>query len=457
MRSVPHRVVCLLGLDDGTFPRKAPRDGDDLMLADPHVGDRDSRTEDRQLLLDALLAATDRLIITYTGNDERTNIARPPAVPVGELLDVVGPRRASIEHPLQPFDPRNFTRARWCRQAVELRSRDARGRAGAERARGRRAAAVPARAAAAARARSGRARRTSCGSSSTRCARSCASGSGSASATTRDEIGDALPVELDDARAVGRRPAAARRADRRRGRADGDPRRDRARHAPARAARAARSMRRDLAGRGRDRRAGAALIAGEPAGSVDVKVDLGGPPADRHRPRRARLAADDGHVLEGQPAPPARRRGCGCSRCARPAARTRRRRSAARVGLRTTTRASRSRGSPRAVARGRARRSCAVLLDLYDRGMREPLPLAVPDLGGVRGRRQRARRSGSPTASRRRTATPEHELVFGPALPLRGAAARRRRATTSAGTRSSRRASASTRCGCGAGCWRARR
>ena len=44
MRSVPHRVVCLLGLDDGVFPRKAPRDGDDLMLADPHVGDRDPRT-----------------------------------------------------------------------------------------------------------------------------------------------------------------------------------------------------------------------------------------------------------------------------------------------------------------------------------------------------------------------------------------------------------------------------
>src|SRR4029079_6025120 len=52
MRSVPHRVVCLLGLDDGTFPRKAPRDGDDLMLRAPHVGERDSRTEDRQLLLD---------------------------------------------------------------------------------------------------------------------------------------------------------------------------------------------------------------------------------------------------------------------------------------------------------------------------------------------------------------------------------------------------------------------
>ncbi len=44
MRSVPHRVVCLLGMDEGVFPRKSPRDGDDLMLRAPHVGDRDPRT-----------------------------------------------------------------------------------------------------------------------------------------------------------------------------------------------------------------------------------------------------------------------------------------------------------------------------------------------------------------------------------------------------------------------------
>jgi exodeoxyribonuclease V gamma subunit len=118
MRSVPHRVVCLLGLDDGVFPRRTATDGDDLMLAEPYVGDRDSRTEDRQMLLDALMAARDRLIVTYTGNDERTNAPRPPAVPVGELLDVVD-RTARVEvgeardrvvvrHPLQPFDPCNF-------------------------------------------------------------------------------------------------------------------------------------------------------------------------------------------------------------------------------------------------------------------------------------------------------------------------------------------------------------
>ena len=119
MRSVPHRVVCILGLDDGEFPRRARRDGDDLMLQNPHVGDRDPRTEDRQMLLDALMAASERMLITYTGNDERTNLRRAPAVPVGELLDIVdrtvaaerGPARDQvlIRHPLQPFDPRNFT------------------------------------------------------------------------------------------------------------------------------------------------------------------------------------------------------------------------------------------------------------------------------------------------------------------------------------------------------------
>jgi exodeoxyribonuclease V gamma subunit len=77
MRSVPHRVVCLLGLDDGVFPRKIDVDDDDLVAADARVGDRDPRSEDRQLLLDALLAAESHLIITDSGRDERTNAERP--------------------------------------------------------------------------------------------------------------------------------------------------------------------------------------------------------------------------------------------------------------------------------------------------------------------------------------------------------------------------------------------
>jgi exodeoxyribonuclease V gamma subunit len=147
MRSVPHRLVCLLGLDDGAFPRRGRHNGDDLLLSDPQPGDRDARAEDRQLLLDAVLAANEAIIITYAGHDERTNAARPPAVPVGELLDAINetarcadvvpnplvdaevggfhgqpdvdsgtgvfaPRASDavvVNHPLQPFDPLNFS------------------------------------------------------------------------------------------------------------------------------------------------------------------------------------------------------------------------------------------------------------------------------------------------------------------------------------------------------------
>ena len=59
MRSVPHRVVCLVGLDDGVFPRLGVVDGDDVLARDPMTGERDIRSEDRQLLLDAIGAATE--------------------------------------------------------------------------------------------------------------------------------------------------------------------------------------------------------------------------------------------------------------------------------------------------------------------------------------------------------------------------------------------------------------
>ncbi|GAB2972567.1 exodeoxyribonuclease V subunit gamma [Nocardioides montaniterrae] len=120
MRSVPHRVVVLLGLDDGVFPRVGVTDGDDVLARRPLTGERDPRSEDRQLLLDAVLAATDTLVITYTGANEYTGHPRPPAVPVGELLDALdltatapegGPvrDRVVLRHPLQPFDRRNLT------------------------------------------------------------------------------------------------------------------------------------------------------------------------------------------------------------------------------------------------------------------------------------------------------------------------------------------------------------
>jgi exodeoxyribonuclease V gamma subunit len=86
------------------------------------TGERDVRSEDRQLFLDAILAAKETLVITYTGANEHTGAERPPAVPLGELMDAVeqtvstsptsggiGVRgHVLVEHPLQPFDARNL-------------------------------------------------------------------------------------------------------------------------------------------------------------------------------------------------------------------------------------------------------------------------------------------------------------------------------------------------------------
>jgi exodeoxyribonuclease V gamma subunit len=119
MRSVPHRVVCLLGVDDGVFPRRPPPDGDNIISAEECIGDHDVRSEDRQLLLDAIMSAQEQLVVIFAGSDPRSGAEIPPAVPIGELLDALDTTartedgaqirtKITTRHPLQPFDVANF-------------------------------------------------------------------------------------------------------------------------------------------------------------------------------------------------------------------------------------------------------------------------------------------------------------------------------------------------------------
>ena len=118
LRGVPFRVVVLLGVDQAAFSVGAP-DGDDLTAASPQVGDRDRRGESRQALLEAVLAARERLVLIREGNDVRTNQKVPRAVPVAELVDTVLASvhpdhreavagRLEVRHPRQAFDESAF-------------------------------------------------------------------------------------------------------------------------------------------------------------------------------------------------------------------------------------------------------------------------------------------------------------------------------------------------------------
>jgi exodeoxyribonuclease V gamma subunit len=130
MRAIPFRVVCLLGMNDGDYPRRqAPADFD-LMAQPGHArpGDRSRREDDRYLFLEALASARDALYVSWVGRNVRDNSVLPPSVLVGQLRDYVaaGWHREGDDpddirsgehlldamttvHPLQPFSRRYFS------------------------------------------------------------------------------------------------------------------------------------------------------------------------------------------------------------------------------------------------------------------------------------------------------------------------------------------------------------
>jgi exodeoxyribonuclease V gamma subunit len=115
LRAIPFRLVCLLGMDTGTFPRSATPPGHDLTARDPRPGDRDRRAEDRALFLDALHAAQDALVVCYAGRDPVSGREQPPAIPVAELRDAVaayvgddGLAARTVVHQVLPSGPAAF-------------------------------------------------------------------------------------------------------------------------------------------------------------------------------------------------------------------------------------------------------------------------------------------------------------------------------------------------------------
>jgi exodeoxyribonuclease V gamma subunit len=87
MRSIPFKVVCLLGMNDGVYPRSVPKDGFDLMIDRVRPGDRSRRDDDRYLFLEALISAKQALYISYIGQSIQDNSQRDPSVLVSELIE----------------------------------------------------------------------------------------------------------------------------------------------------------------------------------------------------------------------------------------------------------------------------------------------------------------------------------------------------------------------------------
>ncbi len=112
MRAIPFKVVCLLGMTDGAYPRPTSARDFDLMALSWRAGDRSRREDDRYLFLEAILSARQKLLISWQGHRPHDNAHQPPSVLVAQLIDHLHqgwmPPRAVLEHPLQPFSGAYF-------------------------------------------------------------------------------------------------------------------------------------------------------------------------------------------------------------------------------------------------------------------------------------------------------------------------------------------------------------
>jgi len=119
MRSIPARVICLIGMDDQAFPRQFVAPGFDLMARERRCGDRSPRDDDRYSFLEAIVSAREHLYVSYAGHSVIDNAEIPPSVLVSELMDYLGQafefpggqgarKFVTSEHRLHAFSPQYF-------------------------------------------------------------------------------------------------------------------------------------------------------------------------------------------------------------------------------------------------------------------------------------------------------------------------------------------------------------
>ena len=112
MRSIPFKVIALMGLNEGEFPKIDRPYTFDLLAKEFRMGDRSRRADDRYQFLEILLSAREKLIMTYKGLSIYNNDKIPPSVVMSELLDVLENYYQLTNminyHPLQPFSPQYF-------------------------------------------------------------------------------------------------------------------------------------------------------------------------------------------------------------------------------------------------------------------------------------------------------------------------------------------------------------
>lgn len=119
LRSVPFRVVCILGYDDAVVSVKEV-EGDDLTGRQRFIGTSDSRIDTRRTFLDSMLAASDRFIVTCIGKSIKNNAPVPFITPLAEFVDMcldadsstedpkVKIRRFVFDHPRHAMSSNNF-------------------------------------------------------------------------------------------------------------------------------------------------------------------------------------------------------------------------------------------------------------------------------------------------------------------------------------------------------------